>query len=86
MLAHQLPLTALQHLEHRMRAMIGLKRPKVRWQCAMCTFVNRSYLDDCEVCDFMRPTGMPVYCPKARKSQKVHPEPLAAAAESGSAN
>jgi len=38
-------------LEHILRSMPKNKRPIIKWTCSTCTFINRSYKDQCELCD-----------------------------------
>jgi len=38
-------------LEHQLRTIPKKDRPVVNWTCFICTFINQSYLDECEICD-----------------------------------
>ena len=38
-------------LEHRLRSCPKKDRPVINWTCLACTFINRSYTDECEICD-----------------------------------
>lgn len=38
-------------LEHQLRTYPKKDRPVINWTCSACTFINRSYLDECEICD-----------------------------------
>ena len=41
----------MQWLEHQVRTCPKKDRPVINWTCLACTFINRSYIDECEMCD-----------------------------------
>lgn len=41
----------LMWLEHQLRTYPKKDRPVINWTCSACTFINRSYMDECEICD-----------------------------------
>ena len=38
-------------LEHMIRTYPKKNKPVINWTCSACTFINRSYIDECEICD-----------------------------------
>ena len=38
-------------LEHQLRTYPKKDRPVINWTCSACTFINRSYTGECEICD-----------------------------------
>jgi len=54
-------LSYIDSLEFAVR--VSRKRPVICWTCDACTFINRSYRDECEMCD--TPAQIPRIAPVA---------------------
>ena len=58
--------------EHKLRSICFLQRPVFEWACTFCTFINKSYWDECEICDSYRIFGThePLRIERPKKSMR----------------